>query len=350
MNNLTVRSILLVIAAVGSLPINAAAQAPITVVPVVSAVTPRERIWDGTVEAVNQSTVSAQTSGRVAEIAYDVNDFVPQGAIIVRFTDTEQRAALRIANATLEEAKARLDEAGKEFQRITTMFENETVSKARFEQAKANHAAADARSNAARSGVTAAEEQLEYTVVRAPFAGIVAKRYIEAGELVSPGQPVMSGLSLQSLRVNVDVPQSMFNPIREIGKAFVYDGEQRIAADSLTFYPVADPITNTFAVRVNLPDDSATLFPGMFVKVGFVIGETKRLLVPQNSVVRRSELTAVYIVVDDRVSLRQVRLGRRFDSRIEILAGLVENEMIATDPVQAGIYRKEHPAVASVDE
>ena len=350
MNNLTIRSILLTIAVVGLLPINAVAQSPVAAVPVVSEITPRERIWDGTVEAVNQSTVSAQTSGRVAELAYDVNDFVPKGAIIVRFTDTEQRAALRMATAALEEAKARLDEADKEFQRITTMFENETVSKARFEQAKANHAAAEARANAARSGVTAAEEQLEYTVVRAPFAGIVAKRFIEAGELVSPGQPIMSGLSLQSLRVNVDVPQSMFNPIREIGKAFVYAEGQRIEAESLTFYPVADPITNSFIVRVNLPDDSATLFPGMFVKVGFVIGETKRLLVPQQSVVRRSELTAVYVLVDDRVTLRQVRLGRRFDSRIEILAGIEEHEMIATDPVKAGIYLKENSAVASVDE
>lgn len=350
MNKFTIRSILLVIAAVGSLPISAAAQSPVAAVPVVSEVTPRERIWDGTVEAVNQSTVSAQTSGRVAELGYDVNDFVPKGAIIVRFTDTEQRAALRIAKAALEEARARLDEADKEFQRITTMFENETVSKARFEQAKANHAAAEARSNAARSGVTAAEEQLEYTVVRAPFAGIVAKRFIETGELVSPGQPIMSGLSLQSLRVNVDVPQSMFNPIREIGKAFIYADDQRIAAESLTFYPVADPITNSFTVRVNLPDDSATLFPGMFVKVGFVVGETQRLLVPQQAVVRRSELTAVYVVVDDQVTLRQVRLGRRFDSRIEILAGIEENEMIATDPVQAGIYLKENSAVASVDE
>jgi len=350
MNKHAINSILFLIGGAISMPLFAAPQLPVAAVPIVSEVTPRERIWDGTVEAVNQSTVSAQTSGRVAEISYDVNDFVPKGAVIVRFTDTEQRAALRVANAALEEAKARLDEAGKEFQRIASMFENETVSKARFEQAKANHAAAEARSNAARSRVTAAEEQLEYTVVRAPFAGIVAERYIEAGELVSPGQPIMSGLSLQSLRVNVDVPQSMFNPIREIGKAFIYADEQRIAADSLTFYPVADPMTNSFTVRVSLPDESATLFPGMFVKVGFVVGETRRLLVPLQAVVRRSELTAVYIVTDDQITLRQVRLGRRYDSRIEILAGVTEKELVATNPVQAGIYLKEHSTAANVDE
>lgn len=350
MNKCTLPFLALIIGGISSLPLLAESDSPIAVTPAVSEITPRERIWNGTVEAVNQSTVSAQTSGQVAEIRYDVNDFVPKGAVIVRFTDTEQRAALRLANAALQEAQARLDEAGKEFERIQIMFENETVSKARFEQAKANNTAAKARTEAARSGVTTAKKQLEYTVVRAPYAGIVAERHIEVGELVRPGQPIMSGLSLQSLRISVDVPQSMFNPVREIGKAFVYADDQRIPAASLTFYPVANPITNTFTVRVNLPDDSATLFPGMSVKVGFVVGEARRLLVPAEAVVRRSELTAVYILADDRVSLRQVRLGRRYDERIEILAGVTEGEWVATDPVQAGIYLKEHSASDNIDE
>ncbi|GMR17181.1 MAG: efflux RND transporter periplasmic adaptor subunit [Gammaproteobacteria bacterium] len=333
-----------------AMPCAAVAEPPIPATPVVFEVTPRERVWDGTVEAVNQGTVSAQTSGRVAEILYDVNEYVAKDAVIVRFTDTEQRAALRSANAALEEARARFDEAASEFARITAMFENETVSRARFDQAEANHSAARARLDAARSGVALAREQLEYTVVRAPFAGIVAQRHVEVGELVSPGQPVMSGLSLQSLRVNVNVPQSMFDPIREIGKAFVYIDERRIAVEDLTFYPVADPVTNTFTVRAMLPADSAELFPGMFVKVGFVVGEASRLLVPDAAVVRRSELTAVYVLDADRVILRQVRLGRRYDERIEILAGLTEGELVATDPVLAGIYRKEQAATDSADE
>ncbi len=326
------------------------AQPLVSVAPVAFEVSPRERIWDGTVEAVNQGTVSAQTSGRVAEIMYDVNDFVPAGAVIVRFTDNVQRAALNNVVAALQEAQARLDEASKDFERISNMYENETVSKARFEQAEANFAAAKARHNAAQSSVTTARQQLEYTVVRAPFAGIVARRHIEVGESVGPGQAVMSGISLESLRVSVDVPQSMFDPIREIGKAFVYVGDNRIAAESLTFYPIADPITNTFTVRVNLPDGSEGLFPGMFVKVGFIVGEARRLLVPQSAIVRRSELTAVYVLDSDLVSLRQVRLGRRYDTRIEILAGLSEGEQIAIDPVQAGIFLKDQQGTIGSNE
>lgn len=319
----------------------AQAAVPFETVEVGYEVAPRERIWDGRIEAVNQATVSAQTSGRIAELPFDVNDFVDAGKVIMRFTDTEQRAALARAQATLEEGQARSSEAGQEFERVSSMFENGTVSQARFDQAKANRDAAQARLTAARSGVATAKEQLEYTVVRAPYAGIVAKRHVELGELVSPGQPLITGLSLQSLRVNVDVPQSMFHAIRTIGKAFVYIDDDRIAGTALTFYPVADAVANTFRVRVDLPDGSATLYPGMTVKVGFVVGETRRLLVPARAVVRRSELSAVYVASGDRVMLRQVRLGRRYGDSIEVLAGLTEGEIVAADPVAAGIFLKE---------
>jgi RND family efflux transporter MFP subunit len=302
---------------------------------------PRERVWDGRVEAVNQATVSAQTSGRIAELPFDVNDFVDAGDVVMRFTDVEQRAALDRAQAAFAEARARLAEAQQEFERFSQMIENNSISKSQFDQSRANRDAAQARLNASRSGVETAREQLEYTVVRAPYAGIVSKRHVELGELVSPGQPLISGLSLQQLRVNVDVPQSMFHAVRTIGKAFAYVDGKRIEADSMTFFPVADPAANTFRVRVNLPDGAATLYPGMFIKVGFVVGETKRLLVPAEAVVRRSELSAVYVTDGDNVSLRQVRLGRRHGESIEILAGLSADESVAIDPVSAGIWLKE---------
>jgi RND family efflux transporter MFP subunit len=304
---------------------------------------PRERVWDGTVEAVNQATVSAQTSGRVAEIFYDVDDFVEAGAPIMRFTDTEQRAALESARSALEEAQARATEAESEFVRVAAMFENGTVARARYDQAQANRNASLARLESARAGVVNAEEQLEYTVVRAPYAGIVSRRHVEVGELVRPGAPLMSGLSLEHVRVVVDVPQSMLAPIREIGKANVYVGDgEPIAAESLTFFPVADEATSSFRVRASLPAASVTLYPGTFVKIGFVVGETERLLLPASSIVRRSELTAVYVVGADAVTLRQIRVGRRYGERVEVLAGLEAGEAVATDPVAAGVYLQEH--------
>lgn len=318
-----------------------AAEVPLATLTVEYEKAPRERVWDGTVEAVNQATVSAQTSGRVAEIFYDVDDFVEAGATIMRFTDTEQRAALGNARAALEEAEARAAEADSEFTRVASMFENGTVARARYDQARANRDAAAARLESARSGLVHAEQQLEYTLVRAPYAGIVSRRHVEVGEVVRPGAPLMSGLSLEHVRVVVDVPQSMLEPIRDIGKANVYVGDRTIAVESLTFFPVADAATNTFRVRASVPAASVTLYPGTFVKIGFVVGETERLLVPATAIVRRSELTAVYVVGGDAVTLRQIRSGRRHGERIEVLAGLEAGEAVATDPVAAGVYLQE---------
>jgi len=320
-----------------------AADEPLAFVEVSPVVVPRERVLDGVVEAVDEATVSAQTAGRVAEVLFDVNDFVESGALIVRFTDTEQRAALDRARAAQDEARARATEAEADLVRAEELLGRGAISRSQRDQFRANRDAARARLASADAGVESAMEQLEYTRVRAPYAGIVSERHIQVGEAVRPGQPLMSGLSLQRLRVNVEVPQSIIDKVRQHDAAWVQVDGTRSMAESLTFFPFADPRSKTFRVRVNLPEISTVLYPGMFVKVGFVIGEHTRLLVPASAIVRRSELTAVYVVAvradradADGVTLRQVRVGRSYPEGVEVLAGLEPGERVALDPLRAG--------------
>lgn len=297
---------------------------------------PLERRVDGTIEAVNQGTVSAQTSGRVLEVLYDVNDFVPAGAVIVKLRSTEQRANLDQAQAVLTEATAREAEARIRYERIAGLLADRAVSRQQYDQALADRDAAVARLEAARAGLAAAREGVSYTEIRAPYAGVVTRRMVEAGEAVQPGTPLMSGLSLQYLRVNVDLPQSLVEKVRVIRKAAIYVDGRRIDATRLTLSPQASTETNTFRVRVDLPENAADLYPGMFVDVAFVIGETRRLLVPVAALVERSEVTAVYVQREDgTLVLRQVRVGHRFDDRVEVLAGLVAGEVIVTEPLRA---------------
>lgn len=297
---------------------------------------PLERQLDGTIEAVNQGTVAAQTSGRVAALLYDVNDFVPAGAVIARLRAAEQRAGMLQAEAALREATAREAEAQTRYQRIADMYERKVVAKAALDEATANRDAAVARLAAARAALESAREGVAYTEIRAPYAGIVTKRNVQVGETVAPGTPIMSGLSLQFLRVAVDVPQSIVEQIRRIRKGAVYVNGRRIEATKLTVFPEASTPSNTFRARLELPENAADLYPGMFVKVGFVIGEADRLLVPASALIERSEVTAVYIVdPSGRTSLRQLRTGHRFDDRIEVLAGLTKGERVAVDPVAA---------------
>jgi RND family efflux transporter MFP subunit len=298
----------------------------------------RERVWDGVVEAVNRATLSAQTGGRVLELPYDVNDFVKAGDVVVRFTDVEQRAGLRQAQAGLNAAQAAAREAEADFKRISEIYERRLVARAQLDQAEARVANARAQLQSAQAALKATEEQLDYTEVRAPYSGIVTERMVEVGETVGPGQPLIAGLSVEQLRLNVQVPQSDVAALREHGRAFLLlaDG-RRIEASRVTIFPYADPASHSFSVRVELPQAETGLSPGMSAKVAFVIGESERLLLPADALVKRSEVTAAYVLGEQGLVLRQLRLGHRFGDEVEVLAGLKPGEQVARDPVAAGL-------------
>lgn len=305
-----------------------------------------ERIFDGTVEAIHQATVSAQTGGRIAELNYDVDNFVEAGSVLVRFTDQEQRAALGQAEAQLVEAKARAIESEEEYKRAQNLQQRGLGSQRDLDRALAARESAVARVAAAESTVEAARQKLDYTTVKAPYAGIVTERHVELGETVTPGQPLLSGLSLEQLRVAVNLPQSVAIEVRRNPIAAVITEEGRVETENITLFPTADPVTNTFRVRLDLPDGQYGLYPGMFVKAAFAIGEAERLLVPARAVLRRSEVTALYVVKGDSIRLRQVRIGQHFGDRVEILSGLVAGETVALDPVLAGMVAKQERSVS----
>ncbi len=231
-------------------------------------------------EAVHQATISAETAGRIQEINYDIDDFVEAGAILIRFTDVEQQTGLQRAQADLAGARARLVEANEEFARAENLKERGLGSQRDLDRALAARKSASASVTSAESAVVSARQQLEYTVVRAPYSGIVTERHIEVGETVSRGQRLISGLSLEKLRVTVDLPQRVANQVRQDPHAAVLTEAERITPEKITLFPTADPVTNTFRVRLELPDGQFGLFPGMFVKAAFKVGEAERLLIP----------------------------------------------------------------------
>ncbi|EGV52853.1 efflux RND transporter periplasmic adaptor subunit [endosymbiont of Riftia pachyptila] len=313
---------------------------------------PREFRLDGTVEAINRTTVSAQTQGVVEQILVDVDDFVEKGMLIVLLNDTQHQAKLKQAQAELKEAVARLQEAQDEFKRVKGLHEKKLVSQSQMDKATAALKSAKARREAASAGLDQAREQLEYTRVKAPYSGIVTHRHVEVGEIAQAGQQLMRGISLDELRVTVDVPQSLIPTIRKFGKAWVEQPEGGfVAATRLTIFPFAHHGSNTFKVRVDLPEGVKGLFPGMFVKTSFLTGSKRELVVPAMAVVYRSEVTALYVIdADGRIGFRHVRVGHYTEDGMQaVLAGLSEGERVALDPVAAGALLKQQRAEAAND-
>jgi RND family efflux transporter MFP subunit len=309
--------------------------------------TAREFWLDGKVEAINRTTLSAQTRGQVEAILFDVDDYVEKGEVVVRLKDAEQRAGLNQAKADLNEAAARLQEANDNFKRSKDLFHRKLTSQSKLDQATAALKSARARKEAAEARVAKAKEQFEYTRVKAPYSGIVTHRHVEVGETASPGEKLMSGISLDQLRVIVELPQSLISVVREQEKARVQllSGEV-IEGVGLTVFPFADQTTSTFKVRVDLPEGVKGLFPGMFVKAAFVTGMKQELVVPRQAVVTRSEVTAVYVVDQKgRVHFRRIRPGSPVaGGGIAVIAGLSPGERVALNPVAATTRLKQQMA------
>jgi len=307
----------------------------------------REQSWDGVVEAVNQATLYAQTSGRVVELPYDVNDFVKKGDVVVRFTDVEQKSARRQAQARLASARASYNEAEASYRRVAEVYARKLVAKADYDQALARRDAARAALNEAEAGLREVGQKLDYTTVRAPYDGYVSKRWVQVGEAVQPGQPLVSGVSLKQLRVSVQVPQSAVEAIRKYHGAQILLGGKRLKVDKVIVFPYADPDTHTFNVRLELDGEHAGLYPGMTVKVAFAVGEAKPLLVPETALWHQGEVTGLFVLGKQGVSLRQVRIGDRFGDRVEVLSGLSAGEQVATDPAAAARWLSAHRAEPS---
>lgn len=287
---------------------------------------PKLSIVDATIEAVQQATVSSQVSGRIIAINFDVDDYVEKGKVIIQLRNKEQRAAL-------DAATARYDEAQSEFTRVKEVYAKKLVAKAALDRAQA-------QLKATRAARDQAQEALDRTVIRAPYSGIVVKRLVEVGETARPGEPLMTGLSLEKLRAKVNLPQSLIYAVRQHKEAWAWVGPERqtrVKAESLTISPFADPDSHTFLVRVNLPLGEHHIYPGMYTKVAFVTGETELLVIPEQAVTHRSEVTAVYVKdAKGGLALRQVRLGEKLpNQQVQVLAGLSAGENVVLDPVAA---------------
>lgn len=304
----------------------------------------KEYLLDAVVEAANHSTVSAETSGRITEINFDIGDKVTAGSVLVRVTKAQQQSQLAAAQATESEAQARLKQAEDEYQRVKDVFEKKLVAKSALDKATADLKAAKQRLKAASANVKQAQEKVQYTTVKAPYSGIVVNRHVDLGEMVAPGKPIMTGLSLKSLRLVSHIPQSLINKVRSTKKArFVFPqlDNREVTSKDIRISPQAEVPSYSFLTRAYLPQNTKDLYPGMLAKMVIDVGDRKGLLIPEQALVRRGELTAVYVVNADRVVLRKVRIGRKHGTQVEIHAGIEEGEKVALDPIQAGIYLKE---------
>lgn len=274
----------------------------------------------GQVAPIFQATLSSRIQGTIDKLVVREGSKVSKGQLLIQLDSRDLQAELARANAEMENAKAHLD-------RMNQLYAQDAVSKQEMENATRAYRVAEANRKAV-------EAQLSYTTVRAPFDGIITEKKVEAGELASPGQPLLRMEDHQRLRLEATVAEG---DLRSVSRGdtipVIIDalGERTLTGTVSQILPAGDPQTHTFMVKVDLPK-TVGLKSGMFGRFPLDKGATQTILVPLTALVERGELSSVFIVgSDDIARLRWVKVGRRFEQQVEILSGLNEGERVLTD-------------------
>lgn len=285
---------------------------------------------EAVVEATRQATVAAQIQGRVIDMRVDAGQKVQKGELLMRIDAREATEGAAAAQAQLVQAKAN-------YERTMNLFLQKFVSAAALDKAEADLKAAQA--TAAASGAT-----VSHAEVTAPIAGIVAQRQTELGEMATPGKPLVTVYDPKGLRVIASIPQNKLGDVKRGGRARLEFPESGLWLDAsrVEILPTADAKSHTVTARLYLAEEAAGVLPGMAARAHFVTGKAKKLTVPPQAIVRRGEVTGVYVIdAQNTPKLRQVRIGEMLgNGEIEVLAGLSPGERVSLEPISAGIQLK----------
>jgi len=302
----------------------------------------------GYVTARRQATVSAQITGTLTQVLIEEGEQVHSGQVLARLDDTAQRAALAQTQAQLKattalrvQYQAQLEQARRDLKRNQDLVDADAVSRQVAEQAQTQVDALGAQVQAqsrqedlARAQIDGAQVQLGYTVVRAPFSGVIIAKAAQAGEIISPisagGGFTRTGVGtivdMDSLEIEVDVNEAYINRVQPNQRSeAVLDAypDWSIPAHVIAIIPTADRSKATVKVRIAIDQKDPRILPDMGVRVSFLdaaaqagtreaAGSRTGVLVPASAIVERNGHTVVFSIDGGRAHARQVSTGASY--------------------------------------
>ena len=323
----------------------------------------------GYVTARRRATVSSKITGKVVEVNVEEGMAVKEGQVLARLDDSNARAAFRLAEAQAEAARravseneVRLAEARQTLGRRKQLLRDSVASQAEVDQTQAEVDSLEARLTAARQQVSVAERQidvqktdLDSTVIRAPFGGVVISKDAQPGEMVSPvsagGGFTRTGIGtivdMRSLEIEVDVNEAYINrvaPGQEVSAVLDAYRDWTIPARVITMVPTADRQKATVLVRIAFKELDPRILPDMGVKVTFLREDNDTgadapagvpaALVPKGAVRTENDQAFVFVVKGNVAERRAVKVGGADGERVEVVAGLRSGEQVVV-PVPA---------------
>lgn len=291
----------------------------------------------GSVMAPMDASLSAQSAGTLTDLV-DVGTRVESGDAVARLDDRLIRAGLEQARATLASAESQARLAEETWRRQEPLYQDSIISALEFETVLTQRNQARSTLAQAQAAVAQAEQQLENTIVRAPFAGTVEERFAEKGEQVLPGTPIVRVVNTRNLKVTAGVPETYAVDIRRGSRVALsfraYAALERRATVSFVG-SVINPQNRTFQIEIELDNPDGILKPAMIADVKL----TRRILegqmvIPQTSVLRDETGTSVYVVEtvggETVAQRRSITLGPSFEGQTVVTAGLEAGHRVIT--------------------
>ncbi len=289
------------------------------------------RQFPARIDSLNKADLAFRVPGKVQEILVTEGEEVDKGQLLARLDDTDYRIVLHDRQATF-------DKAQKDFQRAKKLIKEGYISRTDYDKLEAAF-------KSAKAALEAARQDLAYTRLQAPFAGTVAKRYVEQFEEVQPNQPVLALSDTSLLKVIFDVPENIIQTIRrsnksdrvEVWASFDTLPDKRFPLQFLEVSTRADPQTQTFKVTFTMPrPEQLNVLPGMTANVTVDLTEVQRItqgqMLPLTAVTADAALEPIVWVVDDddTVHAQKVKLGEMRGARIEVLEGVKDGMRVVT--------------------
>jgi RND family efflux transporter MFP subunit len=329
----------------------------LSVISAMTATVPNMLEATGTVRAFQTSQLASQATGTITEIRVREGDRIHRGEILVLVDQSAASAAVDRALATqaaaaneLAAAESDLTLAQSTLARYQILVDKQIVARQQFDEIKARLQSALAHRDLARAAqlqakaaVSEARAALDFTRVLAPFDGIVTERRLDPGAMANPGQAILTVEDVSRYRLEVSVNENdlRFARLRDhVPVSIDALGRSELNGTVTQIVPAADPGSRAFIVKVELPPDKA-MRSGLFGHARFSRGGKSCLLIPQNSVVQRGQLHAVYVLDQSGIAtMRYVTLGHATEMQVEILAGVQNGERLVAQPGELDLAGK----------
>ena len=284
-------------------------------------------VVSGSLAPVRDAQIRAQVGGSVLRLSVDQGQHVVAGQELARIDAAGLHDAYLSARSAVASAQTAADYAARQTQRYDTLFAAGAVSDRDRETVTQENAQAQAALSDARARLVSAEKQLAYTVIRAPFAGVIAERDVSAGDIVQPGSMLFRVVDPSVLQLQAAVPAEQIATVR-VGQPVSFTlngyGDRTFQGRAARINPVADPSTRQVQVYATIPNPNNTLVAGLFASGRIVTDSAVGLIAPVEAVDTRNLRPAVERIRGGRVERVDVQLGLRDPQadRVQFLSGV----------------------------